>query len=162
MSYIRVHLSENTLKQKFLEKESVIKRASLEPLWLGTALWALVLLSSFAFYSPSSPPATLSSLFQPSLLCEPLLPTCTIFTAGSLFIWRLTYYQASSSCFFYLFHSFFFCCPQWISKACLVCSQPYSYLLCSVGENISKHNLFVHQKGKRLFCKGRQDNRFNS
>lgn len=65
----------NTLKQKFLEKESVIKRASLEPFWLGTALWALIFLSSFAFYSPSSPPATLCSLSQPSLLCEPLLST---------------------------------------------------------------------------------------
>lgn len=170
MSYIRVHLSENTLKQKFLEKESVIKRASLEPLWLGTALWALILLSSFAFYSPSSPPATLSSLSQPSLLCEPLLPTHapSLLQAASLSVgWpTIKLHQAVSSVCFTRSCFFIFwlprCCPQWISRACLVCSQPYSYLLCSVGENISKHNLFVHQKGKRLFCMWRQDNRLNS
>lgn len=171
MFYIRVHLSENTLKQKFLEKESVIKRASLEPLWLGTALWALILLSSFAFYSPSSPPATLSSLSQLSLLCEPLLPTHapSLLQAASLSVgWpTIKLNQAVSSlcftrsCFFFCLFGLPLCWPQWILRACLVCSQPYSYLLYSVGENISKHNLFVHQKGnekKRLFCKWRQDN----
>lgn len=112
MSYIKVHLSENTLKQKFLEKESVIKRASLEPLWLGTALWALILLSSFAFYSPSSPPATLSSLSQPSLLCELLLPTHapSLLQAASLSVgWpTIKLHQAVSSVCFTCSRFFFY------------------------------------------------------
>lgn len=141
MSYIRVHPSKNMFKQKFLKKESVIKTASLEPLWLRTALWALILLSSFAFHF-FSPLLHFLSHFSSA---SPSSHTCTVFTAGSLSVHWPTmkgkFASLHQAYILFLFCSFFWgffsCCPQWIFFYLLPTSYIHCIVLGCLKENIS-------------------------
>ncbi len=124
---------------------SVLKTASLEPLWLGMALWPVMLSPSFAFhlfffYSTAS-------AFLP--LQAPLAHTFTVFTAGSLTVCWPTIEIKFTSLFFsslslwstfaHSFGAFFVVVPEYL-KVVLFVTNLFFFFHTVHGVGISKEH----------------------